>query len=207
MMKPFSAYLFDFDGTLFDTRESLLPVWHYAFEKVGIYGISSELCEEFMHHPLMYAAEKTGVKDVPAFFQAVLESLDFPENIASIKMFPDTVAVVSTLYRKNLPLGIVSSNFSGHIQKTLVSKGMEFYFQALSCSDQYKKGKPDAEPCLYCLKKMGLSPSKSICYVGDSLQDVECAQRAGLVGILLDRENKHPDFPGLKIASLYELVF
>ncbi len=206
-MKPFKAYLFDFDGTLFDSRESLLPVWKYGFDKMGVDGVTDEMCEEFMHHNLFYAAEKTGIKDFDAFLKTITEALDFPENIANMKMFPDTVAVVSTLFNKGLPMGIVSSNTSSHIQKALLSKGMNRYFSALSCSDEYKKGKPDAEPCLLCLEKMHLSPSKEICYVGDSLQDYECALNAGLKGILLDRDGRYELFQGTKIASLYELVF
>ena len=206
-IKSFDAYLFDFDGTLFDTRESLLPVWKYGFEKVGICGVSEELCEEFMHFPLSYAAEKMGVKDVSAFFDAICEALNFPENIALMKLFPDTIAVVSTLSNRGKPLGIVSSNTSSHIQKALASKGVESYFSVLSCSDQYSMPKPNAEPCLFALRKMNLIPSKSICYVGDSLQDVACGEAAGLTGILLDRNAQHPDFNGKRIASLYELVF
>lgn len=206
-MKPFDAYLFDFDGTLFDTRESLLPIWRYGFEKVGICGVSDELCEEFMHHPLSYAVEKTGVKDIPAFYDAIGEALNFPENIALMKLFPDTVAVISTLFQKKKPLGIVSSNTSSHIQKALNSKDLESYFSALACSDQYSKPKPDAEPCIFALNKMNLSPSKNICYVGDSLQDVACGENAGLTGILLDRDGRHLEFKGRKIVSLYELVF
>lgn len=206
-MKPFEAYLFDFDGTLFDSRESLLPVWKYGFEKMGVNGVDEKMCEEFMHQNLSYAAEKTGIKDFSAFLRAITEALDFPENIANMKMFPDTVAVISTLFNKGLPLGIVSSNTSSHIQKALSNKGVGKYFSALSCSDEYTKGKPDAEPCLLCLKKMGLSPSKQICYVGDSLQDYECAVNAGLKGILLDRDGRYKEFEGLKIASLFELVF
>lgn len=206
-MKPFKAYLFDFDGTLFDSRESLLPVWKYGFAKMGVDNVTDAMCEEFMHHNLSYAAKETGITDFSAFLKAITEALDFPENIAVMKMFPDTVAVISTLFGKGLPLGIVSSNTSSHIQKALSSKGVDRYFSALSCSDEYEKGKPDAEPCLLCLQKLSLSPSKEICYVGDSLQDYECALNAGVKGILLDRDGHYNDFSGTKIASLYELVF
>ena len=206
-MKTYDAYLFDFDGTLFDTRASLLPVWRYAFGKVGISNVSEEECAEFSHHPLKYAADQTGVSDYQAFYDAISEALLFDSTIAAIKMFPDTVSVVATLFSRKHPLGIVSSNVSEHIKKALISKEMERYFSALSCSDLYVLPKPNAEPCLFCLKKMDLKPSKSICFVGDSLQDVQCAENAGITGILLDRDGCYSDFDGLKIASLYELVF
>ncbi len=206
-MKKYDAYLFDFDGTLFDSRESLLPVWRHAFKKVGIENISEEQCAEFSHHPLKYAAEQTGVKDYDLFFSAIIEGLELDETIEATKMFPDTVSLIATLSSRNLPLGIVSSNVSSHVQRVLKSKDMLAYFDVLSCSDLYSSPKPAAEPCLYALRQMRLAPSKSICLIGDSIQDVECANNAGTTGILLDRYGTYPDFEGIKIASLYELVF
>ena len=206
-MRKFDAYLFDFDGTLFDSRESLLPVWRYAFKKAGISGVSEEQCAEFSHHPLKYAAEQTGVKDYDAFYDAITEGLELEETILATKMFPDTVSVIATLFSRKIKMGIVSSNVSSHIKRVLESKSVEKYFSVLSCSDLYTSPKPTAEPCLYALRQIGLSPSKDICLVGDSLQDVECAKNAGCAGILLDRDEIYSDYEGLKIASLYELVF
>ena len=206
-MKKFDAYLFDFDGTLFDSRESLLPVWRYAFNKVGIHDITEEQCEEFSHHTLKYVSDETGIKDFDAFYASIAEGLELEETIKATKMFPDTVSIIATLFSRGLPLGIVSSNISTHIERVLKDKGMAKYFSVLSCSDLYSAPKPTPEPCLYGLRRLGLAPSKSICLVGDSLQDVECAKNAGVTGILLDRDGKYRDFEGLKIASLYELVF
>ena len=206
-MRKFDAYLFDFDGTLFDSRESLLPVWRYAFEKVGVKGVSEAQCAEFSHHPLKYAAEQTGVKDYDAFFDAITKGLELDETIEATKMFTDTVSIIATLFSRGLPLAIVSSNVSTHIKRVLDSKDVARYFSVLSCSDLYSAPKPTAEPCLYALRSMGLKPSKSICLVGDSLQDVECAKNAGVTGILLDRDGIYSTYDGLKIASLYELVF
>ncbi len=206
-MKKFDAYLFDFDGTLFDSRESLLPVWRYAFGKVEIQGVGEEQCEEFSHHPLKYAADETGVKDFDLFYDAIKEGLELEETIKATKMFPDTVSVIATLFSRGFPLGIVSSNVSTHIERVLDDKKVRNYFSTLSCSDLYSKPKPNPEPCLYALQRMGLASSKSICIVGDSLQDVECGKNAGITGILLDRDGKYHDYDGVKIASLYELVF
>lgn len=206
-MKKYDAYLFDFDGTLFDSRESLLPVWRYAFQKVGVADVSEEQCEDFSHHPLRYAADRMGVKDFDDFCRLITEGLELEETIKATKMFPDTVSVIATLFSRNLPLGIVSSNVSTHIERVLQDKDMRKYFSVLSCSDLYSAPKPSPEPCFYCLERLGLAPSKSICLVGDSFQDAACAKKAGVTGILLDREGKYRDWGGIKITSLYELVF
>ena len=47
---------------------------------------------------------------------------------------------------------------------------------------------------------------KNVCYVGDSLNDCIAATKAGIVPILLDRNNEYSDAPYLRICSLKELL-
>lgn len=205
-MKQYDTYLFDFDGTLFDTEASLRPVWDYAFSKQGVTAADEEK-EEFMHHPLAYAAEKKGIKDYPTFEKDITSALDFPESLALVTMYPDTVSVITSLFAWGRRLGIVSSNNTHHISLVLQEKKMDPYFSVLSGSDLYVSPKPSADPILYALSKLGLSPRDSICYVGDSPIDAECAKNAGVDGYLLDRKGKHQNWEGNRLRSLTELVF
>ena len=47
---------------------------------------------------------------------------------------------------------------------------------------------------------------KDVCYVGDSLNDCLSAVNAGIVPILLDRDDEYADSPYLRIKSLKELL-
>ena len=47
---------------------------------------------------------------------------------------------------------------------------------------------------------------KDVCYVGDSINDCLAAVNAGIVPILLDRDDEYPDTPYLRIKSLKELL-
>jgi phosphoglycolate phosphatase-like HAD superfamily hydrolase len=66
--------------------------------------------------------------------------------------------------------------------------------------------KPDAEPCLAAIAKLGLAPSHDILYVGDSFQDVESGLNAKIDGLLVDRTNAYPSYDRPKIKSLAELI-
>mgnify|MGYP003346611147 CR=1 FL=1 len=48
--------LFDFDGTLFDTKESLIPCYKYGFNAIGL-DCTKEECYQFMHLSLSQTAE------------------------------------------------------------------------------------------------------------------------------------------------------
>ncbi|MBQ2494101.1 MAG: HAD-IA family hydrolase, partial [Bacilli bacterium] len=70
----------------------------------------------------------------------------------------------------------------------------------------YKRHKPHPEPILLACQELGVPADSSVLYVGDSLQDAECAKAAGVDYVLIDREGELSDYPGWKIASLEELL-
>ena len=72
--------------------------------------------------------------------------------------------------------------------------------------DVYEHGKPSPEPLLFALHNLGEAPSPTVVYVGDSLQDIEAADAAGIESFLIDREEEHPDFPRPRLKGLAELL-
>ena len=100
-MKEYDTYLLDFDGTLFDSKESLRPVFRQGFGKLGI-EVTDEECEVFMHHTLLQSAQ---MKNVPEsrfreLLEAITIALDSEESLSLIKPFSDTVYLISELKRR-----------------------------------------------------------------------------------------------------------
>ena len=203
----FSTYLFDFDGTLCDTRESLVPVFRAGFEKVGRH-VTPEESEKWMHLNLMQSLVDSGIpeSDYPVVVQGIIDALDMPESIAMIKVFPDTVEVLKKLVAQGKRIGIVSNNGSPHIKLVLKTLNIDLPFDCIVGSDMFKNGKPHPEPILTALDILGEKADGHICYVGDSLQDPECGLNAGIGGVLIDRENVHPDYNGLRFQNLWGLL-
>lgn len=206
-MKEYSVYLFDFDGTLFDTKRSLRKVWRDAFQAVSM-PVTDEQCDHYMHQNLFQTLEEHGVKkeDYPAFGEALTASLDEPETIAQNVPFPETEDVLRALRGSGKILGIVSGNSVKHISLVLSHWKFPIPVDVLMGSDIYENGKPSPEPLLFALRELGLTPSRDMVYVGDSLQDIEAADAAGMEAILIDREEEYPDYRREKIASLRELL-
>ena len=202
----FSTYLFDFDGTLCDTRESLVPVFRAGFERVGVRA-TPEDCERWMHLNLLQTLVDSGIPEeqYQTVVDGVLEALDMPESIRMIKPFPETVDVLQKLLKAGKQIGIVSNNTSTHIRLVLETVGIDIPFDCIVGSDKFKQGKPHPEPIETALKELGITASDQVCYVGDSLQDPECGYNAGIGGVLVDRENVYPDYSGIRIQNLNEL--
>lgn len=207
-MKNYDCYFIDFDGTIFDTRESLIPVYRYAFAQVGITDISIEECEKFMHLNLKQTAELRNLpqEDYQKFYDATDYALDMDETISLIKPFPETMEFLEKMKGLGKRLCIVSGNIEHHIFIILKKHHASTYFENMVGAESYRHGKPNPEPVLIGCHKMGFEPSANLVYVGDSLQDQECGRAAGIDTILIDRNDAHPDFEGKRIHSLLELI-
>ena len=207
-MTQFSVYLFDFDGTLFDTKISLRKVYRDSFAAVGIFDISDEECAEFMHHSLLQTMQMRNIepKDYQTFSDVCIRSLDEPETVAANIPFPETIEVLSKLRKQGKRLAAASGNTSKHIHLVLDHHQLDFGFETVVGSDMFRHGKPAPDCVLTCLEKMGVDDKSSVVYVGDSLNDVGAARAAGVAAVLIDRENEYPDFDGTRISSLEELL-
>ncbi|MDO5329949.1 MAG: HAD family hydrolase [Bacillota bacterium] len=204
-MKQYDVYLLDFDGTTFDTSESLFPVFLHGFEAIGK-KCTPEDAREYMHHSLPQAAKMANLseEELTPWAEEICRALDYEDSLSLIKIFPETFEVVSKLHSQGKKLGIVTGNLSDHVRKILGRFGLDSAFPVIVGSDVYKKSKPDREPIDIALRMLGVDGASAV-YVGDSLQDIECGHNAGIDAILVDRNDEHPDFGGEKIKSLRQL--
>lgn len=201
------VYLFDFDGTLFDTKISLRPVYKAGFKAIGINDISDKECDTYMHYSLKQTLEMKGVSldyFIP-FASAILKALDSEESLSLIKVFPEVKETLERIKSSNNGIGLVSGNSSSHIKLVLKHFGLESYFKVIVGSDMYKNGKPNPEPLLLGCKLLSIVPSKDVIYVGDSLQDEECARNAGVSSFIVDRNKEYGSKTFRKGYSLLDL--
>lgn len=209
-MRSYDIYLFDFDGTTFDTQESLVPVFKAAFASIGM-DCTPEQSHHYMHQSVAQTLQERNVPNslYETFGDAIREAIDLPEAIAACHPFPETKEVLACLKRQAKRASFVSGNASRHIRLCLDYWGVPVsHYEFVIGNDEYKKGKPDPEPILCALKHMNVLPGPRVCYVGDSYQDVECAKAAGVDAIFISRngEDRPPVCPDATIQDLKELL-
>ena len=122
-------------------------------------------------------------------------------------LYPETLTVLTALRERGYELGVVS-NFDSRLFPVMRGLGISGLFDTVTISSMAHSAKPAPKIFELALEKHAVDPDEAA-HVGDSLRDdVEGATKAGLKGILLDRESRASNsLPAgmVRIATLSEL--
>lgn len=209
-MQKFQLYLFDFDGTLFDTLETSKYVFRKAYEYLGI-PLNEDEVLQFTREPIPVSYKRMGapIEKYDAFMAQIEKYLNTTkESIDLTDIYDDTYDTIIDLRMDEADLGIVTSNNVPHVRDILRKFDMQKdFFTVLVGNREAPNPKPSPEPILKALEMINFKgDKKDVCYVGDSLNDCLSAVNAGVVPILLDRNDEYKDAPYLRIHSLNELL-
>jgi pyrophosphatase PpaX len=173
------AILLDLDGTLVDTVPFILASVRQAFEgRPGpsvaewIAGIGQPLRVQLARH-----AE--GPEDLDALV-ARYRAHQRLHHDRLTRPFPCAVEAVRALAGAGHAIGVVTGKLAEPAARTLAHVGLAPLVDALVTADSCPRHKPDPEPVLLALSRLGASPGDSV-FVGDSPVDVAAGRSAGVV--------------------------
>ena len=207
-MKEYTTYLFDLDGTLVDSLESLYFVFIESFKQMGI------KCEKHEVQPFLRQAltktyvEKGGdIKDIYTFAKWIDLYLITDETVKKNKIYSEVKSSLEVLINKGKTLGVVTSNDRNHAINVLKHVGLPIeYFKVIVGNKETSKHKPNPEPILKALELLDIKDKDSVVYVGDALDDMICANNSNISHILIDRNNEYLDYKEEKIKDLGGLI-
>lgn len=207
-MQKFKTYLFDFDGTLVDSHDSLVKVFEDSYASVGV-KVPQGYVLRLMRIPLFQGYEELNApKDeasIKLFVDRINETLDDPEVLKLTRPYEDVFSNLIRLKNEGATLGIVTSNNVKHVKEVL--HFLDFpknLFDVIVGNQETKKHKPNPDPIYKALEILGIS-KEGACYVGDGLDDKRAAVNAGVGAVLLDRNDEYENEDGIVIHSLSEL--
>lgn len=209
-MKIYDTYLFDADGTLFDTIDLICTCFQYvagkyagktlAREKI-IKGIGLPLADQIAHHLGESADHTMIVDDYRDFQMAILGT--------SITVFPDVPETLQALKEAGKQLGIVTSRKRPSLETMLEATGTAKYFDVLITPEDTGRHKPHAEPVLKAMTLLGAEKARTV-FTGDARFDIESGAAAGIdtVFVTWSHSPLHslPIPPTWSIDSLRELM-
>lgn len=179
-----AAVLFDLDGTLIDSIDLILKSAHYAFTKCALpvpsraewtTGIGRPLPVMFRHFA------PGGEDDVPALIAAYRE-FQMANHDALVHAYSGIPEMLAALKKRGHPLAIVTSKTDALATRGLTHTGIDGFFETIVGMDSCKRHKPDPEPVMIALDRLGYDPSEAW-FVGDSIHDMESGNAAGVATV------------------------
>ena len=206
MIDQYEVFLFDFDGTLFDTLESSIYVFEEAYAHIGV-KVNRDEVLGYTREPIPNSYKRLmGSLDGYAEFIKDIDNLVLSQKVTDMaEIYPDVEPILKVLKAANKKVGIVTSNADEHVLDVLNRFGLAKYFDIIVGNRQAPIPKPSPEPILRTLKLLKYDQSDKVVYIGDSLNDALAAKNAKVKPILLDRLNEFEDSGYDTISSLEEI--
>lgn len=168
----YSTFIFDLDGTIIDS------------EQIGLTSLQETLKEQGIEKSLDELRFSIGIPGLRTL--EILEIADIPTTMASwakreqplmtnVPIFPDIIETIAQLPRT----GIVTSQTLAELRNGFYQLGVAHHFEVIVNADDTTKHKPNPDPLQYGLKLMDSLPKNTI-YIGDSVYDMQCANKAGV---------------------------
>lgn len=180
---PFSAYLFDCDGTIVNSMPLHLVAWQKALAPHG--------CS--YPEDLFYAQGGLPTRKIVATLNARY-GLSMPiEETASAKehlyydLLPQLTAVPEVLAQieadhGRIPFAVVSGSTRESVVKSLEITHLLDKFDILVCAGDYVHGKPAPDPFLMAAEKLGVPPAQCLVFEDTDL-GIEAATAAGMQSV------------------------
>ena len=177
----FKAVIFDWDGTLADTRQAVVA----SFQK-ALSDVDCKISDEFIERRIGIGSAET--------FREILRSsqTSFDEKLirnlvekkvhneiemsVKVKLFAGSLELLETL-RGKVKLGLASMNNREVIAQLLKTTNTRRFFDAILTADDIFKSKPNPEIFLKCALKLETIPDRCV-VVEDSVFGVEAAKKA-----------------------------
>ena len=184
---PAKAFIFDLDGTL-------------TIPQLDFTAIRDEM--GIADGPILEELERLA----PAQAEAARKVLEAHEERAAITstLQPGARELLDELRRRNLPTAILTRN-SRQSLDTVIKKHRLVVSETLSREEAPVK--PSPEPVLLLCRRLGTEPANTL-LTGDYIFDIEAANRAGAVSVLLLNQNnsRFSEQADLKISQLEEIL-
>ena len=177
------AVLFDLDGTLIDTIELILSSARHAFDGWKRGTPSDEEWVRGIGTPLVNQLRAYAEND--AEVAELLDRYRAHQNLHHDRLtrcYDDVPAVVARLAELGHPLGIVTSKASPIAHRSLAHVGLDGYFDVVVGFDETTRHKPDPEPVLAALRRLGVPAGRAV-FVGDSPHDIHAGNAAEVLTV------------------------
>jgi HAD superfamily hydrolase (TIGR01549 family) len=179
-MSRYKAVLFDKDGVLIDSLDTVFTAFnqtieHFGLDKIPRQKFISEFWGVLGAEAIYVSHSKPGVnpKDVTEYYNISRDRLE-----GMTKLFPATTEVLTSLKHKmGCKLGVVTSSKKDLAISLLSKFNISQFFDAVIGGDEVTSPKPAPDAILLACQNLGIQPWEAL-FVGDTKVDLQAGKAA-----------------------------
>lgn len=206
--------VFDLDGTLVDSSQTIYDATIQTFIKLGIdYKLTREDLDKRIgaHFQDIFEEFNIYVEDFEYFIEVY--KVYYFEYMNSSHLYPGVGETIKALHERGIKIALLTTK--GQDQAERIIEHFEFtkYFSLIMGRHPDLKVKPDPEPLLYIASQLNV-PNEQVLMTGDTEFDIRCGKNAGIRTCACEYgyrtreflESENPDHIIEKIVDIMELV-
>lgn len=212
MTKKITALIFDFDGTLLDTNELIIQTFQHVLDKYFPGEFGREEILPFLGptlHETFEAIDKAQSEEMIADYRAW--NIAHHDQVAV--EFDRVSETLNALKELGMKMAIVSTKKNDMVMRGVNLLDVDGVFDTIIGLDDVSKPKPDPEPILLALERLGVAKDEAL-MIGDNLHDIVGGQNAGVrtAGVAWTIKGEaflrkfNPDFMLNHITDLLKIV-
>ena len=167
------------DGTLLDSESLSTKSTEFAFQEVLGRKLTGDENSRLIGRPVEKVLKSWFPDDGDEIYRVGAEH--FETMVDGVAPFPgvrDMLQITAEHYR----MALVTSSKRKHAEKMLILTGMKQYFEFIVAQEDTVYQKPDPEPVLLAIGRLGLSSNQCV-FVGDQPYDITAGREAGLITV------------------------
>lgn len=177
-----AALIFDFDGTLADTRAGILATAQEVLRRMDLPEADPVALAATIGLPLRDNFTRgAGLSDEDADRAVVIYRAIFEEvGVPAITAFPGVSEVLGTLASRGVPMAVATSRGQHSLEMLMHGLGLDRYIPPERCFGVETSARPKPAPDMVyvILGKLGSKPGETL-VVGDTTFDIEMGRAAG----------------------------
>ena len=177
-------YLWDFDGTLFDSYPALTEAFRRALAAYGVTASTDEIFREMIISiPYAWSMYQSRY-DLPDSFMPRFRELQKQLEPGMLVPMPGAMEICEKIVQKG-GKNYLYTHRDGMAVTFMKSCGMDRLFTGFVTSEDQFPPKPAPDAVLHILKTYGIDPKEAV-MIGDRPIDVQAGKNAGIYGCFFD---------------------
>ena len=184
----YKACIFDLDGTLTDTLESLTYSVNATLKELGFPSITSEQCKSFVGSGARRLIEKALQASGDAELQYIEEAMQVYGRIFKVYCtynvvpYEGIIELLQQLKERGMILSVLSNKPHRQTQDVVATYFEPDVFTYVQGQQDGVPRKPDPTAALLLAEQMGVLPEECV-YIGDSDVDMQTGNAAGMESV------------------------